>query len=76
MIGEGKYEIHVTVRSIRKQNVTVKEVVSAVSECVGRKFILPGDSARMIGSEYMTVVCVEGPSFYIMHGTAEDRERL
>ena len=70
MNGEGKYEIHVTVRSIRKQKVTVKEVVSAVSECVGRKFILPGDSARMIGSEYMTVVCVEGPSFYIMHGTA------
>ena len=70
MNGEGKYEIHVTARSIRKQKVTVKEVVSAVSECVGRKFILPGDSARMIGSEYMTVVCVEGPSFYIMHGTA------
>ena len=70
MNSEGKYEIHVTVRSMKKEKVTVREVVGAVTECVGRKFILPGDSAQMIGNDYMTVVCVEGPAFYIMHGTA------
>src|SRR5699024_2130578 len=70
MNSEGKNEIHVTVRSKKKQKVTVKEVVRAVTDCVGRKFIVPGDSAQMVGSDYMTVVCVEGPSFYIMHGTA------
>src|SRR5699024_4776556 len=70
MNGEGKYEIHVTARSMKKQKVTVRGVVSAVTECVGRKFVLPGDSAQMIGNDYMTVVCVEGPSYYVMQGTA------
>ena len=36
----------------------------------GAQVRLPGDSAQMIGSDYMTVVCVEGPAFYVMHGTA------
>ena len=67
---EGKFEIHVTARSIRRQKITVKEVVRAVTEAVGRKFVLPGDSAQMLGSDYMTVVCVEGPSYYVMYGTA------
>ena len=70
MNGEGKYEIHVTARSMKKQKVTVRGVVSAVTECVGRKFVLPGDSAQMIGNDYMTVVCMEGPSYYVMQGTA------
>lgn len=67
---EGKYEIHVTVRSMGKQKAAVKEVVRAVTEAAGRKFVLPCDSARMVGQEYMTVVCMEGPSFYTMQGTA------
>ncbi len=67
---EGKYEIHVTVRSMGKQKAEVKEVVRAVTEAAGRKFVLPCDSARMVGQEYMTVVCMEGPSFYTMQGTA------
>ena len=67
---EGKYEIHVTARSMKRQKVTVKEVVRAVTETTGRKFVLPGDSAQMIGQEYMTIVCMEGPAFYTMQGTA------
>ena len=67
---EGKYEIHVTARSMKRQKVTVKEVVRAVTETTGRKFVLPGDSAQMIGQEYMTIVCMEGPVFYTMQGTA------
>ena len=70
MNAEGKYEIHVTLRSVDRKKATVKEVVKAVTEAVGRKFILPCDSARMIGQEYMTVVCMEGPAFYTMQGTA------
>lgn len=70
MNAEGKYEIHITARSIRKQKIPVREIVEMVTVCVGRKFVLPGDSAQMIGKEYLTVVCVEGPSYYIMHGTA------
>ena len=70
MNGEGKYEIHVTARSMKKQKVSVKEVVRAVSEAAGRRFVLPGDSAQMLGPRYMTVVCREGPAFYTMQGTA------
>lgn len=70
MNGEGKYEIHVTARNMKKQKVSVREVVKAVSECAGRKFILPGGSIQMIGSSYMTVICQEGPSYYTMQGTA------
>src|SRR5699024_2788326 len=66
MNGEGKYEIHVTARSMKRDKVPVKEIVRAVSDAAGRKFVLPGDSAQMLGSRYMTVVCREGPAFYTM----------
>lgn len=67
---EGKYEIHVAVRSMKKEKTAVKEVVRAVTESTGRRFVLPADSARLIGQEYTTVVCVEGPAFYTLQGTA------
>ncbi len=70
MNGEGQYEIHVTARSMKRDKVPVKEIVRAVSDAAGRKFVLPGDSAQMLGSRYMTVVCREGPAFYTMQGTA------
>ena len=70
MNAEGKYEIHVAARCMKKQKVAVKEVVRAVTDAVGRRFVLPGDSARMMGSEYTTIVCMEGPVFYTMQGIA------
>ena len=70
MNGEGKYEIHVTARSMKKEKIPVKEVVRAVSEAVGRRFVLPGDSAQMLGTRYTTVVCREGPAYYTMQGIA------
>ena len=70
MNADGKYEIHVTVRSMKKDKVPVKEIARAVSEAAGRKFVLPGDSAQMLGTRYMTVVCREGPAYYTMQGTA------
>lgn len=67
---EGKYEIHVTLRNIRKQKITVKEVAGIISEASGRRFILPRDSAKMVGAQYMTVICREGQPFYTLQGTA------
>ena len=55
---------------MKKQKTTVKEVARAVSEAAGRRFVLPGDSAQMLGARYMTIVCREGPAFYTMQGTA------
>ena len=41
-----------------------------VSDASGRRLVLPGDSAMMLGNRYMTIVCREGPAFYTMQGTA------
>ena len=62
MNADGKYEIHVTVRSMKKDKVPVKEIARAVSEAAGRKFVLPRDSAEVLGTTYMSVVCTAGPA--------------
>lgn len=70
MTKEGRYEIHVTARSVKKQKISAKEFVSAVSEAAGRRLILQSGTTQVIGSSYITVVCREGPAYYTMQGTA------
>ena len=67
---KGKYEIHVMARTLDGRKIPVKEVAKTAAESTGRSFILPGGSMGMIGQEYTTVVCMEGPAFYTMQGTA------
>ena len=68
---EGKYEIHVTARTLAGQTIPVKEVVKTVTETTGRRFVLPGGSTGTVGPEYVTVVCREGTAFYTMQGMAK-----
>ena len=68
---EGKYEIHVTARTLAGQTIPVKEVVKTVTEATGRRFVLPGGSIGTVGPEYVTVVCREGTAFYTMQGMAK-----
>ena len=68
---EGKYEIHVTARTLAGQTIPVKEVVKTVTEATGRRFVLPGGSTGTVGAEYVTVVCREGTAFYTMQGMAK-----
>ena len=70
MNAEGKYEIHITARMLVKQKLPVKEILKTAADVTGRSFILPPGSAGVIGQEYMTIVCLEGPAFYTMQGTA------
>ena len=70
---EGKYEVHVTARSLKEQYVTVKEVAKEVSAAMGRRLVPEGTQSQMLGKEYATVICLEGPRYYTLHG--EDRER-
>ena len=44
--GEGKFEVHVTVRSTGKEKGTAKEVVQAVSEAAGRRLSLHREVRR------------------------------
>ena len=68
---EGKYEIHVTARTLAGQTIPVKEVVKTVTEATGRRFVLPGGSTGTVGPEYVTVICREGTAFYTMQGMAK-----
>lgn len=67
---EGKYEIHVTVKSRKGQCVTTKELIQNLSAAIGRKMI-PGEGERpIISQEYCTVVAVEGPKYHTLQGVA------
>lgn len=67
---EGKYEVHLTARAVKNTCVTIKALVKAVSEVMGRQFIAESDQAFMLGKEYQTIVCMEGPVFYTLYGVA------
>ena len=67
---DGKYEVHVTAKSIKGQCVSTKELVQIISECVGRK-MADRDERPVLGEEYCTVTCVEGPRFHTLQGIAK-----
>lgn len=67
---EGKYEVHITARSMQNECVTTKEMVRGVSEIMGRRFVLDGVQGQTLGKEYTTVICMEGPSYYTLQGVA------
>ncbi|MRM87833.1 serine/threonine protein phosphatase [Faecalicatena contorta] len=67
---EGKYEVHITARAMQNECVTTKELVRGVSEVMGRRFVLDGAHCQMLGRDYTTVVCMEGPAFYTLQGVA------
>lgn len=67
---KGKYEIHLTARSIQEKCVTTKEIVQEISRITGRTMVAAGGQSQTLGREYMTIVCMEGPDFYIMQGVA------
>lgn len=67
---EGKYEVHITARAMQKECVTTRELVRAVSEVMGRRFVPDGAQCQILGKEYTTVVCIEGPVYYTLQGVA------
>lgn len=67
---EGRFEIHVTVKTGKGQCVTTKEVCRIISECTGRKMILERDERPILGTEYCTIMCMEGPRYYTLQGIA------
>ncbi len=67
---EGKYEVHVTARTMQDAHITVKEMVRTISEVMGRHLVPEGTYAQMLGREYTTIVCLEGPAFSTLQGIA------
>ena len=70
MTPKGKYEIHLTVKALKGQTVSTRELVHLVSGCVGRE-MTPGRGERpVIGEEYCTVACIEGAVYHTLQGVA------
>lgn len=70
MTPKGKYEIHLTVKALKGQTVSTRELVHLVSGCVGRE-MTPGRGERpVIGEEYCTVACIEGAIYHTLQGVA------
>lgn len=67
----GRYEIHVTVKAVKGECVTTKEVARVISECTGREMITGKEERAMVGMEYGTLVFVEGPKFHTLQGVAK-----
>ena len=67
----GRYEIHVTVKTIKGQCVETKELASIISKCTGRRLIPEKNEKVAVGSEYSTIVCVEGPEYHTIQGVAK-----
>lgn len=67
----GRYEIHVTVKAVKGEYVTTKEVAKVLSDCTGREMVMCKEERVMVGMEYTTLVCVEGPKFHTLQGVAK-----
>lgn len=68
---EGKYEVHITARTMQNVCIATKELAKIVSEVMGRQFVLDGTYCQMLGKDYATVICIEGPAYYTMQGVAK-----
>ena len=68
--GEGKYELHLTMRTWKAEKIPVKSLAGTLSNLTGRRLIPGKEGAQLIGADYTTVVFREGPSYYTMSGIA------
>lgn len=68
---DGKYEIHLTVKTTKGQCVTTKEVAAQVGNCVGRTMIPDQGERPILGEEYCTIACVEGAKYFTLQGVAK-----
>lgn len=67
----GRYEIHVTTKAVKGQCITTKDLAKIVSECAGRQMVPERDERVIVGSEYCTITCIEGPGFHTLQGVAK-----
>lgn len=64
----GQYEIHLTVKAEKGVCATTRGVARVLCNCTGRRMCPAQDERPVIGQAYGTIVFVEGPKYYILHG--------
>lgn len=67
----GRYEIHVTVKAEKGVCVTTKALANILSGCTGKRMLPAEDERPVIGQDYCTIVCVEGPGYHTLQGMAK-----
>jgi stage II sporulation protein E len=68
---DGRYEIHVTTKAQKGQCITTKELAQIISECCGRTMVLGKEERSVLGTEFSTITCVEGPVYHTIQGVAK-----
>ena len=68
---DGRYEIHVTVKTQKGQYVETKQLAKVISKCVGRQMVPETKERVAVGNEYCTITYVEGPGFHTLQGVAK-----
>lgn len=66
----GKYEVHMTARTMTENVVTLKSLAKEITAVLGRTFVVDGISAQVLGKEYRNIVFKEETSFYTLYGVA------
>ncbi len=68
---QGKYEIHLTVKTAKGICIATKELAYEVGGCVGR-IMMPQQGERpIVGAQYCTIACVESARFQTLQGIAK-----
>lgn len=67
---QGRYEIHVTVKTEKGTCLATRTVARLLTECTGRKMCPAQDERPVLGQDYNTLVFVEGPKYYTLQGIA------
>lgn len=68
---EGKYEIHLTVKTTKGQCVATKDFARQIGKCVGRNMMPEQGERPILGEEYRTIACVEGAKYFTLQGVAK-----
>lgn len=68
---QGRYEIHVTVKTEKGICISTRALAKILSACTGRRMCPAQDERPVLSQEYCTIVCVEGPGFYTLQGIAK-----
>lgn len=66
----GCYEIHVTIKALKGNCVTTKEIVQIISSCAGRKMVPGKEERQIVGTEYHTIGCIETARYQTLQGVA------
>lgn len=71
MSEKGQYEVQITAKAKPDACVTTKQIAEIISRAMGREFIPEMKERLILKEQYTTIIFVEKPAFYMLHGVAK-----